>query len=155
MATAVAKREERPVTSWFRRGPLASFREEMRDLLTQTFGEEDLWPFGRISPSLDVSESDQAVEVRMDVPGIDAKEIDIQISSGNMLTISGTRKEEHEEKGKTWHRIERRCGSFSRSLLLPCAVKEDGVNAKYRDGVLTVTLPKTDEAKAHKIKVTS
>lgn len=153
MATEVAKREERSATPWFRRRPLANLREEMRDLLAHTFGEEDVWPFGHISPSLDVAESDGSVEMRMDIPGIDAKDIDIQISGGNTLTISGARKEEHEEKGKTWHRIERRCGSFSRSVLLPCAVKEDAVDAKYRDGVLTVSLPKTEEAKAHKITV--
>ena len=56
-------------------------------------------------------------------------------------------------KGRTFHRVERRVGSFSRSLTLPTAVAEDKINAEYREGVLKITLPKTEEAKAHKIKV--
>jgi HSP20 family protein len=114
--------------------------------------DEDLWPFGRLSPSLDLSETEQAVEVRMDIPGVRANEVDIQIV-GNMLTVSGRRKEEREEKNKTWHRIERREGSFSRSVMLPCPVKEEAVEARYKDGVLTVNMPKTEEAKARKIEV--
>jgi HSP20 family protein len=70
-----------------------------------------------------------------------------------MLTISGERKDEKEEKGKTFHRVERHYGSFSRSVTLPSAVAEDKVDAQYHDGVLTVTLQKTEEAKSKKIKV--
>ena len=85
-------------------------------------------------PALDLSETDTAIEVRMDLPGITAKDIDIQVS-GNVLTVSGQRKEEKEEKGKTFHRVERRYGSFSRSVTLPCAVEESEVAAEYHDGV--------------------
>jgi HSP20 family protein len=99
-----------------------------------------------------MTESDVALEIRMDVPGIKAKDIDIQLN-GNIITISGQREEEKEEKGKTYHRIERRSGSFSRTLTLPCSVSQDEVVADYRDGVLTVTLPKSEESKAHKVKV--
>jgi HSP20 family protein len=81
-----------------------------------------------------------------------AKDIDIQIS-GNVLTISGKREEEKEEKGKTFHRVERSYGSFSRSVTLPCAIQENEVAAEYRDGVLKITLPKTEESMAHKVKV--
>lgn len=152
MATTLAKREPR-IRSLFRNRPLAVLRDEMQDLISNVFAEEDEpWPFGRILPSLDMSETDGAVEVRMDIPGIEAKDVDIQVS-GNLLTISGERKEDREEKGRTWHRVERRAGSFSRSVMLPCAVKEDAVDAEYCGGVLTVKLPKAEEAKAHKIKV--
>ena len=85
---------------------------------------------------------------------MEAKDIDIQVH-GNLLTISGEQKEEREEKGKTFHRVERRVGSFSRSVTLPCPVKEDAVDAQYKNGLLTVKLPKTDEAKAKKITVKS
>jgi HSP20 family protein len=88
----------------------------------------------------------------MDIPGMEAKEIDIQVNA-NVLTVSGERKEEHEEKGKTYHRIERRVGSFSRSITLPCPVKEDAVEAQYKNGILAIKLPKTEEAKARKILV--
>ena len=134
--------------------PLAhGFREEMEELMSRFWGnEEDRGAFGRLTPSVDITESDGALEARVDLPGVKPDEIDIQLS-GNLLTISGERKEEEEDKGKTYHRIERRTGSFSRCVSLPCTVQEDEVAAEYRDGVLCITLPKTDEAKSRKIKV--
>ena len=90
----------------------------------------------------------------MDIPGMEAKDIDIQVN-GHLLTISGERKEEKEEKGKTYHRIERRSGSFSRSVTLPCPVKEEAVDAQYKNGILMVKLPKAEEAKSKKIAVKS
>ena len=134
------------------RDPFTALREEMNELRTQFMGEGESWFAGAVVPSLDMSESDNAVEIRMDLPGITAKDIDIQVA-GNVLTVSGERKEEKEEKGKTFHRIERRYGNFSRSITLPCPVAESEVAAEYHDGVLTVKLPKTEESKAHKIKV--
>jgi len=154
MATAVAKREPQTSRGFFRR-PLQSIREEMQDLVSQVLGDEaPSWFPASIAPNIDVSETDHAVEVRMDLPGIKPEEIDIQLSN-NLLTVSGERKEEKEEKGKTFHRVERRMGSFSRSVLLPCCVQETKVDAKYQNGVLSISLPKTEEAKSHKIKVKS
>jgi HSP20 family protein len=112
------------------------------------------WFGGRLVPTVDLSENPTSVEVRMDLPGLKPEDIDIQLAN-NVLTISGERKAEKEEKGKTYHRVERRRGTFSRSLTLPTAVAEDKVDAEYREGVLTVTLQKTDEAKSRKIKVKS
>lgn len=153
MATTLTKSEPRAARTWTRQGPLTALRDELRDLLAHTFGEEDeLWPFGRFSTPLDVSETDQAIEVRVDLPGIKPDEVDLKIS-GNTLTISGERREDREEKGRTWHRTERRTGRFSRSVMLPCPVKENAADAQYRDGVLTVSVPKAEEAKAHKIAV--
>jgi HSP20 family protein len=136
-----------------RRDPFRALQEEFDDMLSRI--SEDWngeWLARPSVPSLDVSETAEMVQVRMDVPGIDAKDIDIEIT-GNMLHVSGERKEEKEEKGKTWHRIERKTGSFARSVTLPSAVKEDKVEAAYKDGVLTITLPKTEEAKTHKVKI--
>jgi HSP20 family protein len=146
------RRTGRAPTLWGR-DPFATLREEMNDLRARFFGngEED-WVAGTMVPALDVSETDTAIDVRMDVPGITAKDIDIQIN-GNLLTVSGERKEEKEEKGKTFHRIERSCGNFSRSVTLPCSVAESEVAAEYHDGVLTIKLPKKEESKAHKVKV--
>jgi HSP20 family protein len=112
------------------------------------------WFGGRLVPTVDLSENPTSVEVRMDLPGLKPEDIDIQLAN-NVLTISGERKAEKEEKGKTYHRVERRRGTFSRSLTLPTAVAEDKVDAEYREGVLTVTLQKTDEAKSRKTKVKS
>ena len=88
----------------------------------------------------------------MDILGMESKDIDIQVNA-NILTVSGERKEEHEEKGKTYHRVERRVGAFSRSVALPCPIKEDAVDAQYKNGILTIKLPKTDDAMARKITV--
>jgi len=125
----------------------------MNDLRTRLFGDgAEEWSTGAMMPAIDVSETDTAVDVRMDVPGVTAKDIDIQVN-GNLLTVSGERNEEKEEKGKTFHRIERSYGNFSRSITMPCAVAENEVAAEYNDGVLTIKLPKKEESKAHKIKV--
>jgi HSP20 family protein len=135
------------------REPFAALRDELSGFRSRFFEDDDEgWLAGIMKPSFDMAETDAALQVTMDVPGIDAKDIDIQVS-GNLLTVSGERKEEEEEKGKTYHRIERHYGSFSRSITLPCAVNQDKVAAECHDGVLKVTLPKTEETKAHKIKI--
>lgn len=153
MANTLTTRRPSRLPSLWRRDPFTALREEMNDLRARFLGdEEEGWFTGAMVPSLDMSETDTAIEVRMDLPGITAKDIDIQVS-GNVLTVSGQRQEEKEEKGKTFHRVERRYGSFSRSVSLPSAVVESEVAAEYHDGVLTIKLPKTEDSKAHKIKV--
>jgi len=148
MSSTLTKLEPRAV--W---NPFRIARDEFETLWSQLIGEPgEVFFKGRLVPSLDLSENPNTIEIRMDLPGIKAEEIDIQLANG-VLTISGDRKEEKEEKGKTFHRVERRHGSFSRSVTLPSAVAEDKVDAQYHDGVLTVTLQKTDEAKSRKIKV--
>jgi HSP20 family protein len=134
--------------------PLGSLREELDNLLSRFGDWEGQWASQLMSPSLDVAESEGAVDVTMDVPGMKAENIDIQVV-GNRLTISGERKEEKEEKGngKSYHRIERHMGSFSRTVALPCDVDEAKVDASYQNGVLKIRLPKSEGAKAHKIKV--
>jgi len=112
----------------------------------------DGWFGGRAMSSLDILETDTAIEAKLDLPGVKPKEIDIQLN-GSLLTVSGERREEKEDKSKTYHRIERRAGSFSRSFTLSCPVEEDEVAAAYQEGVLTITLPKTEEAKTRKIAV--
>jgi HSP20 family protein len=155
MATHLTTRRPGGLSSMWRRDPLAALREEMNDLRGRLWGgDEDEWFAGATVPSVDLSENDTAVEVRMDLPGVKPKDIDIQVS-GNVLTVSGQRDEEREEKGRTFHRVERHSGSFSRSLTLPTAVNESEVAAEYRDGVLMITLPKIEQSKPHKIKVKS
>jgi HSP20 family protein len=152
MSNALATRRPTRLPSLWTRDPFTALREEMNDLRTRLMGDDEGWFSGAIVPALDLSESDNAVEVRVDLPGMSAKDIDIQIS-GYVLTVSGRREEEKEEKGKAFHRVERRYGSFSRTVTLPCAVEESEVAAECRDGVLTVKLPKTEASKAYKIKV--
>lgn len=149
---ATKPKPRKPVSTW-RAEPFVALREEFDDLLSRFWGdEEEGWFTGRIAPSVDLAETDTAIEARMDLPGMTADEIDIQLSQNN-LTVSGERKEEKEDKHRTWHRIERRSGSFSRSFTLPCGVQEDEVVAEFRDGVLTITMPKDEEHKARRVKV--
>jgi len=150
MSTTLTKpRREVPAT----RSPFALLRQEMDELISRFWdGEKENWFTVPYAPSVDLTESTNAFEIRMDIPGLDAKDIDVQIH-GSTVTLSGQRKEEKEEKGKTYHRVERRTGSFSRTLMLPCEVNEDEVAAEYNQGVLSVKLPKCEEAKSKKVAV--
>ena len=107
---------------------------------------------GAIIPPVDVSESSYDIVVKAELPGM--KKTDIKLSlEGNILTISGEKKEEKEQKNKNYHLVERRFGSFRRSLALPMSIDVDKVKATYKNGVLIVTIPKKEEAKGREIKV--
>ncbi|MFG0333803.1 MAG: Hsp20/alpha crystallin family protein [Maioricimonas sp. JB049] len=140
---------------WLEGNPIASLRREMDDLLENFFGQGEALPASLSSvPRLDVSETDDAIEVVTDLPGFEPGDIQLEVGE-NSLTISGERSEvtRTEVKERKYHRIERRSGSFSRSVWLPCAVQEDRIEAELKNGVLTVTLPKAEEARRHKIEV--
>ncbi len=150
MSATLTKREPREPRPF---EPLHSVRDEMEYLWSQLVGDR---PGGWLAPpkvpAMDLSETADAVQIRMDVPGFKAEEINVQLSN-NVLTVSGEHEEEEKKEGKTYHRMERRCGSFSRSVTLPAPVDDGKIDAQYRDGVLTVSMPKTQEAKSRKIKV--
>lgn len=155
MATTLTKPERAVARPWFGRGSMQTLRDELQDVFSNFFGEEgSLLRWGEWMPSLDMSETDGDIEVRMDVPGVKPEDIEIHMS-GNTLTVSGKRSEEKEEKGKTFHRMERSYGSFTRAVTLPCDVKEEKVDAQVREGVLNIKLQKSEEAKTRKIKVHS
>lgn len=99
-----------------------------------------------LTPDLDVSEMDNEFTVVADLPGLEEKDINVEINN-NILRISGEKKVDREEKGKNFHRIERLSGSFNRSIQLPALINEDNVQASFKNGVLTITLPKSAEAK--------
>jgi HSP20 family protein len=107
-----------------------------------------------MSAAMDVAETDQTFEVKMDLPGVGSDDVDIQIDN-NTLTVRGERSGESEEKDekKHFHRVERYSGSFSRSVLLPNSINEDETVAEFKDGVLKITIPKSDEAKPRKIQI--
>jgi HSP20 family protein len=135
-------------------GELASLREEMDKIWNRFFGEwPTMEPFrGEWSPSVDVSETKDALLVKAEVPGMDAKDIDISLSN-DVLTIRGKKEQEKEQKEENYHRIERSYGSFTRSIRLPREVQSDKIKASYKNGVLTINLPKSGEGKEIKIKV--
>lgn len=98
-----------------------------------------------VTPAIDIVEKDKAYEVTAELPGLDVKNIDLQLSNG-MLTIKGEKQEEKEEKTKDRYVSERRYGSFRRSLQIPGSIDVEKIEASYKSGVLTVTLPKSQEA---------
>ena len=97
------------------------------------------------APPINLVERDHAFELTADLPGLDEKDIDLKLANG-VLTISGQKEEEKEDKGKDFHMRERRFGSFQRSLRVPETVDADKIEAHFKKGVLTVSLPKTPEA---------
>ena len=167
MTTILARRANRNRTglsSIFSMDPFSTLRDEFDQMLSTWSQDHDTTAFTSFSPSLDLNETDANYEVQVDLPGIQANEINVQLSD-NVLTISGERKyertdgkEDGKEKPKkngTTHFVERFHGSFSRSIVLPGTVKQDKIDAKYNDGVLTVTLPKAEEVKPCQITVKS
>lgn len=104
------------------------------------------------SPRVDISETNDEYIVRAEIPGVSKDDVKITIKD-DILTISGEKKQEKETKGENFHRVERVYGSFSRSFVLPGSVKVDKVEAKFKDGVLTIKLPKVEEAKPKEIEI--
>ncbi len=98
------------------------------------------------SPRLDVSETENGLEIVADLPGMEKKDIHVSLD-GDLLTIKGDKKEEKETKDKQYHTIERRSGSFYRAVRLPIEVEKDKIEAGFKDGVLTLKLPKSKAAK--------
>lgn len=112
---------------------------------TDRFG---LRPFGQapvFNPTLDVSESETEVKVIAELPGLDEQDINVSLTQ-DILTISGEKKVENEDKGENYHHIERSYGAFKRSVALPAGIEADQVEAIFKNGVLTITLPKSAEA---------
>jgi len=103
-------------------------------------------------PSLDVAETKNEIVVKAEVPGLEPKDIDISLSDG-LLTIKGENRQEREEKEENYHLVERSYGSFIRSIRLPNEVRSDKINASYKNGVLKVVLPKSEEAKKKEVKI--
>jgi HSP20 family protein len=104
------------------------------------------------TPAVDIVETENEMLLKMDVPDVEQKDIDIRLEN-DTLTIKGERKFEQQANGKGYHRIERSYGTFARSFTLPNTLETEKVRAEYRNGVLTVTLPKKEVAKPRSIKV--
>src|SRR6202142_3804476 len=104
------------------------------------------------APAVDVYEDEHKVTLKIEVPGIDEKDIEVQVEN-NVLTVHGERKIEKEEKEENYRRVERQYGSFTRNFTLPQTVDTEKVSATYDKGVLKITLPKKAEAKPKQIKV--
>ncbi len=132
------------------RNSLARFEREMENLMGGMVGRSGDWE--GLEPRMNLAETEKEFEVTAELPGLKPEEVKVEVKNRE-LWISGERKEEKEEKGKTWHRMERRYGEFRRVMPLPAAVDEAKVEAKVENGVLKVVLPKTEAAKPRHIEV--
>ncbi len=141
------------LTTWKPFRELDKMRTEMDQLWDSFFeGKPRLREFGKWFPSVDVSETKNDLVVKAELPGMDPKDIDISLNDG-YLTIKGEKKQEKEEKEENYHFIERSYGSFTRSVRLPNEVQRDKISASYKNGILKVTLPKSEEAKKKEVKI--
>jgi HSP20 family protein len=104
------------------------------------------------TPAIDMYQTDNDVVVKASIPGIKAEEVQINIT-GDILTLKAEVKQEEERKDKAWHVREHRFGSFERSVVLPTSVKSDKAEAVFENGILTINLPKADEAKPRTINI--
>lgn len=151
---------KKTLTTVAKKGPLdpfSLFREEMGRLFDNSFGPRAEWMRGAdltLTPSLDIKESDKEYRVVAELPGVSEKDLELEVAN-RVLTIRGEKREEKEEKGdKGYHLMERRYGSFLRSITLPDEVDESRIEASVADGLLTISLPKSREAHAGKKKIT-
>lgn len=136
------------IMKWPEIPTFTSLQREMDRLFDDFFRRGGLmreWP-------VDVVETNDTVVVKAELPGMEPKDVDISVS-GDKLTIKGERKAEKEEKGKTFYRMERCYGSFCRTVELPAPVEADKAKADYKNGILEITLPKTEQVKAKKIPI--
>ena len=141
------------LTRWDPFRELYALQNRVNRLFDEQYGgREDSLTAGAFVPPVDVYEDEHSVQLKLEVPGIEEKDLDVKVEN-NTLTVSGERKFEKEQKEENFHRIERRYGSFSRSFTLPNTVNTEDVNASYDNGVLTIKLGKRAEAKPKQIKV--
>src|ERR1043166_8189558 len=133
---------------------LNTLQERMNRLFHESFneGRDESLTSSSFAPAVDVYEDEHNVSLKIEVPGIDEKDIDVRIEN-NTLTVHGERKFEKEKKEENYRRIERQYGSFTRTFTLPNTVDTESVSATYEKGVLKVKLAKKAEAKPKQIKV--
>lgn len=131
---------------------ISTLQEQVNRLFENSFQGRSESSLASWAPAVDVHETENELVVTADLPGMSEKDLDVRVEN-NMLTISGERKTETNVKDDSYLRVERSYGSFSRSFALPNTVNTDAVAAEYKNGVLTVKLPKREETKPRQVKV--
>ena len=139
--------------------PLALWQRDMDSMFDEFFRGFGLTPFSGIesqadvfSPKVDVLDSETELKITVELPGLGVEDVDVSVSR-DVLTISGEKREETEDRGKDYYRVERSYGSFRRAIPLPCEVDPDEADAAFEKGVLTITMPKTRTEECRKISV--
>ena len=143
------------ITRWKPRRDMITIQDDMNRFFEDFFGRPMVkteWSEGAWHPSVDISENKDNLIIQAEMPGMNKEEIEISLHQGSLI-ISGERKEETKEEDSEASRSERFFGRFQRALELPKPVDPNKVTANYKDGILTVTLPKTEESKPKQITV--
>jgi len=142
------------LTRWEPFREFVTLQDRMSRLFRESYpeGREEALTTSTFAPPVDVYEDEHSITLKIEVPGIDEKDIDVRLEN-NTLTVHGERKFEKEEKEENYRRVERQYGSFTRTFTLPNTVDAENVTANYDKGVLNVQLAKKSEAKPKQIKV--
>jgi HSP20 family protein len=140
------------ITRWDPFREVVALQNRMNSLFGNMAENEGPLTTANFIPAVDVYEDEKKVVLKLEVPGIEEKDLDVSVEN-NVLTVKGERKFEKEEKEENFHRIERRYGSFYRAFTLPTTVDTDHIDAKYEAGVLKLELKKKPEAQPKQIKV--
>ena len=146
-----------PVSRWEDPSEMMTrLQSELDHTLRQVFGGKASSQSAPVmwTPNTDLREDDNEIVIKMDLPGVKPEDVDIELS-GDTLVVKGERKFEDVDKRKDYVRIERSFGTFQRSWTVTTAVQADAIKAEFKDGVLTITLPKAEAAKPKKVQVTS
>ena len=136
-------------------GNLFSLHNEMGRIFGDLFApheggtepEETAW-----MPTVDISETENGYEIRAELPGVSEDNVNVSVTD-NILTVKGEKRQEEETEGKNYHRVERRYGSFQRSFTLPRHIETEAIKAEFKDGVLTLGIPKAEVAKPTEIPI--
>lgn len=146
--------------AWNREWPIAYSLERLQRDMNKLFGDffrgdirdRDFLTMREWSPSVDVTETKDAYVMKAELPGVSKNDVKITLDN-NMITIRGEKRSEEEKNIDGVHRTERRFGTFERSFSLPGSVRSDQIDARFADGVLTITVPKTEESKQRVVDV--
>jgi len=157
----VRTHQENPIMSKTQSNPSSLtplLRDPFQNLFGRLFGDtlQEFYgaPEANAAPRTDIAENDRSYELAFELPGLEEKDIQVHVQD-HVLTVTGERKDERETQGKRWHRAEHRYGHFSRTISLPQDAATSGVEAVYKQGVLTVTVPKQPESRPTKVQIKS
>ena len=135
---------------------LFSFHNEMGRIFGDVFGSQEGGPDTEETywiPTVDIAETENGYEIRTELPGVSEDDVNVSVTD-NLLTVKGEKRQEAETEGKNYHRVERRYGSFQRSFTLPRHIETNAIKAEFKDGILTLGIPKAEVAKPTEVPIT-
>ena len=148
----------KPLTRWEPRADVGNFGRTFNQVFDEMFGRHLLRPTeeaalcGAWMPAVNILEREDGITITVELPGLDAKEVDVTVDNG-VMSISGERRMEEAQEGETFHRLESSFGAFERRFTIPRSVDAGKIAASFKNGVMTVNLPKREESKPKSIKI--